>query len=236
MSIHETLKQEMNTLECEFTRAIFVPDSKCTDIGRLARLPWSYNVKWEAIKTSILDFQDVYTDKLYGFGEIIVDEPSKANSNKALLPLANYHANKELLRDYNSYSSMLKHVVPIRSLIPLLNKEYCIRPHTNSLGASIYRYRQTPRVIFVSRLNNLEKNWSQNEWYRLLKDFPSLQYQKSVNVYDVANLVTDWRITKFKYWLQKKGLIEIKKILDNFDNLWHLEDKNSPFKLIPRPL
>jgi len=236
ISIHETLKQEMNTLECEFTRSIFVPDSKCTDIGRLARLPWSYNHKWEAIKTSILDYQDVYTEKLYWFGEIIVDEPSKANSNKPLLPLAPYHANKELLRNYNSYSSMLKHVVPIRSLIPLLNKEYNIKAHTNSLGASIYRDRKTPRVIFVSRFNNLEKNWSQNEWYRLLKDFPSLQGQKLVNIYDIASLVTDWRITNFKNWLKKKGLMEISKILDNFDNQWHLEDKNNPFKSIPGQL
>jgi len=219
-----------------FTKSLLSPDRACSNIWRISRLAWSYNHKGAAIKTFILDYQDVYTDKLYGFGEIEADDPSKANSTKPLLPLAPYQANKELLRDYNSYSSMLKHVVPIRSLIPLLNKEYNIKAHTKSVGASIYRDRKTPRVIFVSKFNNLEKNWSQNEWYRLLKDFPSLQCQKSVNVYDIASLVTDWKITNFKNWLEKKGLMEIKKTLDNFDNLWHLEDKKNPFKSISRPL
>ena len=235
MSIHETFRQEMNKFECDFTRSVFAPDSKCTDIGRLARLPWSVNQKcW--LRCEIVESQYRRTEKLYGFDDV---EVGNRVTSKALgvargscdISLPN-NPETDKFRDYNSYSAMLKYIVPIIELIPLLNDEYTVKPHVSGAGASIHRPREdnpnSTRAMFISKYNELIRNNSKNEWGRLLKDYPDLQGKDKLTIVDVAMAVTGDRLRDFKSWIGKQGLSHIVESINRFDNNGKLRAEKSP--------
>jgi len=222
--------------EDEFTRALLSPDKACSNIGRIARLPWSFNVKWEAIKTFLLDFQDVYTEKLYWFNDVEVE--NRATSK--VLGVASGSCDISLdrtveadkFRNYTSYSAMLKYIVPMIELIPLLNDEYTAKPHVTGAGASIHRPRKdslnSTRTMFISKYNELIRSNSQNEWWRLLKDYPGLQGKDKLTIVDVAMAVTGDRLRDFKSWIGKQGLSHIVESINRFDNNGKLRAEKSP--------